>query len=648
MADMQYDQILLNFSSRVDAKGLKSAVDALSKLKDINGFSGLQQAGQDIKGFCDALDGISQKRMSAITELAKAMKGLGGASKAMKAMASAQPANPLNDTSMGTAPIPNTSESALEEIREKAEEANEEVTELKKNIQNSDKPLSKLLARLKRFAEFRMLRAIWSGMINAVKEGFSNLEAWDRRVGKTGFAESMDRARESLLVLKNSLAVVGAPFLEGLISVLQQVASWAMAGANAISRLMAILGGQSSYRAVKWADYTANAVKGTTGAVKDMGKEFKKQLMGFDEINNITEQKGSSGGGGYGNSGYFNYDEMFEERTVGNISEFEKKLKAIVEWFKKIGNELQPIFSKLKLIGDAFSTVWETTKRVASAVATWAGEIAKPAWSAFKNVLNSIVGFTVAFATAVGDAFSAVGDLLIAVGNLLDAFGVWKDIGYKINIILNAFSGVVDQVSKQVMGLALVFEMLSLQAQYVATYFANLKALINHEIDFKTFTANVQKAKQELETNMGNAVDNLKKKMDTVFSKTYTFKVNISENVTRYLTEIQASQADTVHTRTYGFNFKAGGGYVNAGEVFIAREAGPEMVGTIGGHTAVANNDQIVSAVSQGVASAVSAVLGGRNNNVTVTLEGDAKGLFKVVQKEGRAYSARTGQPALA
>ena len=49
----------------------------------------------------------------------------------------------------------------------------------------------------------------------------------------------------------------------------------------------------------------------------------------------------------------------------------------------------------------------------------------------------------------------------------------------------------------------------------------------------------------------------------------------------------------------------ASGGFVTEGELFVAREAGPEMVGRIGGTTAVANNDQIVTAVSNGVYSAV-------------------------------------------
>lgn len=55
---------------------------------------------------------------------------------------------------------------------------------------------------------------------------------------------------------------------------------------------------------------------------------------------------------------------------------------------------------------------------------------------------------------------------------------------------------------------------------------------------------------------------------------------------------------------------RAGGGSVNMGEMFIAREAGPELVGKIGKTTSVINNQQIIQGVSQGVATAVTRVLG--------------------------------------
>ena len=51
-------------------------------------------------------------------------------------------------------------------------------------------------------------------------------------------------------------------------------------------------------------------------------------------------------------------------------------------------------------------------------------------------------------------------------------------------------------------------------------------------------------------------------------------------------------------------NAYATGGYPQVGEYFLAREAGPELVGSIGRKTAVVNNDQIVESISYGVASA--------------------------------------------
>ena len=53
----------------------------------------------------------------------------------------------------------------------------------------------------------------------------------------------------------------------------------------------------------------------------------------------------------------------------------------------------------------------------------------------------------------------------------------------------------------------------------------------------------------------------------------------------------------------------ADGGFVDEGQLFIAREAGAEMVGAMGRRTAVANNDQIVEGISAGVSVANDGVI---------------------------------------
>lgn len=51
----------------------------------------------------------------------------------------------------------------------------------------------------------------------------------------------------------------------------------------------------------------------------------------------------------------------------------------------------------------------------------------------------------------------------------------------------------------------------------------------------------------------------------------------------------------------------ASGGFPTTGQMFIAREAGPELVGRIGNKTAVANNDQITAGIASAVYSAMMA-----------------------------------------
>lgn len=94
----------------------------------------------------------------------------------------------------------------------------------------------------------------------------------------------------------------------------------------------------------------------------------------------------------------------------------------------------------------------------------------------------------------------------------------------------------------------------------------------------------------------------------------------------------------------------ASGGIPDMGQMFIARESGPELVGSLSGHTAVMNNDQIVSSVANGVYMAVKSAMGSNNGNVnvTVSLEGDAQGLFKAVRTQDNKYRKVNGHSAFA
>lgn len=85
-----------------------------------------------------------------------------------------------------------------------------------------------------------------------------------------------------------------------------------------------------------------------------------------------------------------------------------------------------------------------------------------------------------------------------------------------------------------------------------------------------------------------------------------------------------AASIGAASTKTAKVSKKAGGGTVPTGDLFLAGEAGPELVGRIGTSNAVMNQTQIVEAVAAGVANAVQAVMGNNSstNNVKVYLDG--------------------------
>lgn len=97
----------------------------------------------------------------------------------------------------------------------------------------------------------------------------------------------------------------------------------------------------------------------------------------------------------------------------------------------------------------------------------------------------------------------------------------------------------------------------------------------------------------------------------------------------------------------------AQGGFPASGSVFVANENGPEYVGKFGSGTAVANNDQIVEGISQGVANAnmeQNRLLREQNELLRALLEKDNGGNATSSSDVLRALSQmnrRTGRPVV-
>lgn len=92
----------------------------------------------------------------------------------------------------------------------------------------------------------------------------------------------------------------------------------------------------------------------------------------------------------------------------------------------------------------------------------------------------------------------------------------------------------------------------------------------------------------------------------------------------------------------------ASGGTVRTGNLFIANERGPELVGSYGNQSAVMNNDQIVSAVSQGVAAAIQPLtetMAASNTKQAVRIRGNDLLMlsYKTIKQHGAMISTNFG-----
>lgn len=147
---------------------------------------------------------------------------------------------------------------------------------------------------------------------------------------------------------------------------------------------------------------------------------------------------------------------------------------------------------------------------------------------------------------------------------------------------------------------------------------------------WESIWTNVKKTINSILGGIESLANGVIKGVNTIFKALNKIKVDVPDWVT-----------DLTGISSFGFNFNtikeikiprlmANGGFVDTGELFISREAGPELVGSIGRKTAVANNDQIVQGIATGVSVA--------NSESNALLREQNNLLMKLLEKETGIY----------
>lgn len=206
------------------------------------------------------------------------------------------------------------------------------------------------------------------------------------------------------------------------------------------------------------------------------------------------------------------------------------------------------------------------------------------------------------------------------------------------NVVSGATKGITDNFKKYVTAVGVMAEDGNEEFANTIDSHSPAKVYVGYAKNIiDGLVSGIDKNKQTIITKM----QSLATEMSNAFNKAFSFK-NISLNVT-YNTGVSANKKKVYEALglpgypSLNWYTYASGGFPDVGEMFIAREAGPELVGSIGRKTAVANNDQIVSGIESGVYRAMVAANSSNNTGSGQTIriineiDGDVVG-EKVIQ----------------
>lgn len=163
-------------------------------------------------------------------------------------------------------------------------------------------------------------------------------------------------------------------------------------------------------------------VGNSIGGATKKAKEFKKQLMGFDEINNITPPATSSGGGGGGGLG----------GGVGGINGDLLKALENADWDLGIGDQVDEINKKVEELANNPLFKLLTTGLLAAGIVAVGDKLGK--------LISSFGGLKGAAGGAAG-GLTGFQSALLAIDIALAAFDIammvsgWEDAGVKIDLL---------------------------------------------------------------------------------------------------------------------------------------------------------------------------------------------------------------------
>ena len=217
------------------------------------------------------------------------------------------------------------------------------VGRLADNVKSMLNPLKKLTSSFGRIVFYRLIRTAIKEIGEAFKEGSERAYFFAKNFGDATkyISDALDRVSSGSFKMSNQMGAAWATLMATVEPILIRLINLVTKAADIVTQFFAVMSGSGTYLKAKdytkaWADETE---KGAAAA-----KEWRNQLMGFDEINRLEEQSGSSGKAA---DKYTDYENMFEEAKVANnlFQQIRDMIKS-GEW-SKLGSMLGEKFNEL-------------------------------------------------------------------------------------------------------------------------------------------------------------------------------------------------------------------------------------------------------------------------------------------------------------
>lgn len=249
--------------------------------------------------------------------------------------------------------------------------------------------------------------------------------------------------------------------------------------------------------------------------------------------------------------------------------------------------------------------------------------------SVFSGLGSNLVAGLVAGLSNVGGSIKKFGsDILTNVKNVLGIHSPSKEfetIGqYSVAGLQSGFSNVtvITQMFQTEMGNCkdAATNFVIHVASEISNLVETIKGKITETVDFyktklneaqaltKSATATMTNAYNAMSSSSVSAISRITAALNAIPRSITTVHTIITQSYSQNMGAIAGGSSTWSSNGTWSksnaVRTYASGGFPTTGQLFMAREAGPELVGTIGGQSAVANNSEIVAGISQGVASA--------------------------------------------